>query len=123
MTPILRKAAPWAFFALVVFWTWGPVRFRPSFGHPNLERFAAFFVLAALTALIYRFRRWLLGFAIAAAAIILEVGQQFIPGRDARVSDAMVKVAGAVIGVVLIAILQSLTRHSGALRAPSPSST
>lgn len=123
MIAILRKAAPWVFFALVVFWTWGPLKFRPSFGHPDLERFGAFFVLAALVALTYRWPKWRIGLAICAAAAILEFGQEFVPGRDARMSDAIAKIAGAFVAVVLIAVFQALARRADPLSSPSPHST
>jgi VanZ family protein len=36
------------------------------------------------------------------AALGLEMGQLLVPGRDARVSDALVKTFGAVCGVFLV---------------------
>jgi VanZ family protein len=107
---IARKIAPWAFVALIAFWTLGPIWDRPYTGHAQLERFGAFFVLGFLFALAYP-RHWrLVGLAVVMIALGLEFSQLFAQGRHARWSDAAVKVAGGVLGVSLASLGDRLAR-------------
>ena len=54
----LSGALAWLLAGAIVFWTLGPVADRPQSGHPQAERFAAFFVLAVCWALAYPRRPW-----------------------------------------------------------------
>jgi VanZ family protein len=84
---------------LIIIFTLGPVGLRPQTGHPDVERFLAFVAVAAVfTLALPRRLAWVL-IGVVLMAISLEVGQLLIPGRDARVTDAVVKVLGGVIGV------------------------
>jgi hypothetical protein len=112
-SPTLRRfaaALPWVLIAGLVFVTWCPPHLRPHFGSANMERFAAFFVTAA--AFVFGFPRrggWIaLGVVLVAA--ILEVGQLFIPGRDAHLRDALVKCVGGLSGVAAATIAQHIRR-------------
>lgn len=87
--------------------TLGPVGLRPQLGHPLMERFAAYVALGAAFSVAYPRRRAWVALAVACAACGLEVGQLLVPGRDARVADALVKAVGAVSGVLFITGLQS----------------
>lgn len=101
MAVFFRRVAPWLVLACIVFWTLGPVNDRPVFGHPQLERFAAYFCLGALLAAGYP-KRWAwTAVFISALAIGIELAQLFIPGRDAGVQDAAAKVLGGLAGVLL----------------------
>jgi VanZ family protein len=97
----------WVLLGLIAFWTLGPLDGRPRLGPPQLERFGAYFVLAAAFAVAYA-RPRLVAVAIAVLAVALELGQLLVPGRDAGVPDAIAKVAGAIAGVVVIAGLRAV---------------
>ena len=99
---ILSGVFAWLLAGVIVFWTLGPVVDRPQAGHPFGERFAAFFVLGACWAFAHPRRQILVLAAVSCGAVLLELGQILVPGRDARVSDAVDKVAGAVCGVMVV---------------------
>lgn len=90
--------------ALVVVFTLGPVSDRPQFGHPQSERYLAFMALGLCWAAACPGRLWRVFVALAVAAALLEAAQALAPGRDPRVTDALVKIAGAATGVGLIAV-------------------
>jgi VanZ family protein len=99
----LRVAAAWTMLALIVFWTLGPLAYRPKLAPPQLERFGAYLVLGALFVWAYG-RPRLVGALLAVVAVALELGQLLVPGRDAGFPDAMAKVLGAIVGVGLVAV-------------------
>jgi VanZ family protein len=118
----------WALLCVIVFTTWGPQSLRPHLGDPQFERFGAYF--AATVAFVFAYPRRPAAIAAAAvvAALFLEVGQLFIPGRDAGVADAMAKAMGGLAGAALAAILSRPWRmftNSGAGKVPAaaPKST
>jgi hypothetical protein len=84
--------------AVVAFVTLCPIGLRPHLATANEERFGAYFILGALIALAAR-RRGLAATAfVVVLAFGLEAAQLLTPGRDAAVSDAMVKALGGVFG-------------------------
>ena len=88
---------------LAIAWvTLCPPAMRPSLGPPDLERFLAFVGMGALGAAAFPTRRMSVLFALVAFAVALEFGQALIPGRDPRVSDALIKAAGAVTGILTV---------------------
>jgi VanZ family protein len=106
MKRLLTPIAAWVFLALIAFWTLGPVEDRPRLGPPQLERFGAYFVLGALFAYAYA-RPRLVAVSLAIVAVGLELGQLFVPGRDAGVPDAIAKALGAIAGVAVVAAAQA----------------
>lgn len=111
MKRFLLPLAAWVLAACVVLFTLGPASDRPQFGHPQLERFAAFLALGLCWGAAYP--RWLgrvlLGLTVA--AIGLESAQAFAPGRDPGLPDALAKIGGAMAGVAVIAGLRRLGRR------------
>jgi hypothetical protein len=88
--------------AVIVFATLCPMAWRPRLSeNPDLERFTAFAALGFAAKLAFPRRHvWtILGLGVAAAS--LEAGQRLIPGRDAHLWDAVVKMLGAAAGVQL----------------------
>ena len=83
--------------------TLGPVSERPQLGHPQDERFAAFFALGVCWAAAYPARLWRVLGGLVLAAILLEAAQALVPGRDPGVPDALAKVMGAMAAVALVA--------------------
>jgi VanZ family protein len=104
----------WLLAGLIVIWTWGPVGLRPGVGHPQLERFFAYFFLAVALTAAYPSRKRLIAVAVVAAAIVLEIGQAFIPGRDAGVADALAKMAGGMLGVLLAPLTRAVLHKPSA---------
>jgi VanZ family protein len=107
-SPAIRRlalAAGWLLIGAIVVMTLGPVRLRPQYGHPQLERFAAYLALGSAFAAAYPRRRAWVTVGLSAVAVGLEIGQNFIPGRDAGVPDAIAKVLGVAAGVLVVRLL------------------
>ena len=86
--------------AVIVFSTLSPLSLRPKTGYPDLERFVAFFLVAACFAVAFPRRAWMVLVAVVLGAALLEAAQLLVPGRDAHVHDAAVKAAGGVLGLM-----------------------
>ena len=97
----------------VIVMTLGPLSDRPGIGHPQLERFAAYFVLGATWALAFPRRMLTVGIVIAAAAAGLELAQFLAPDRDPRFVDAMAKIVGDVTGVATTMFFDARRRQTG----------
>ncbi len=96
--------------ASITFVTLCPIGLRPHLASANEERFGAYFVLGVLIALTSP-RRWLRAIAIVASlACVLEAGQLLVPGRDAALSDAVIKALGGVVGAVAVQFIFPLRR-------------
>jgi VanZ family protein len=97
------RLTAWVLFVAVVAMTVGPLSLRPQTNFsPNIERFAAYAVLGLLFALAYPRRQpWLLGLFLVATAGVLELGQLFVPHRDAHLSDFLFKAAGALVSLIV----------------------
>ena len=93
----------WALLGFVVFATWGPQSLRPHLGGAQFERFGAYFVAAMAFVFAYPRRPLLIAVAAVIVALFLELGQLFIPGRDAGVADAIAKSLGGLAGAGLAA--------------------
>ena len=102
----VRRAAAfaaWTLIAYVVFVTLGPQKMRPHLGDAQLERFGSYFITAAMFVVGYPKRPLAICAAAMAVAILLEVGQLLVPGRDAGVPDAMAKAVGGLVGAAVAA--------------------
>src|ERR1700692_3929417 len=64
-----------------------------------LERFLAYAVLGLLFYLAYPRRIIFVCVLVFGSALVLELLQIFVPDRDARVSDALEKMAGGAVGI------------------------
>ena len=91
--------AAWLCVAILIFVTLCPIGLRPKTGLPNFERPAAYFLTGSAFLIAYA-RRWpLVIIGVAVLAATLEGAQYFIPTRDPRLVDAMVKIAGGETGI------------------------
>jgi VanZ family protein len=111
----LAKLAAWLCVGLIVYATLVPLGMRPTAGEvgPDYERFAAYAVTSALMVLAYPRHPVRVGLMIVAIAVILEISQLAVPGRDARIADALVKVMGGLSGLVLSLFLRRLMNGYG----------
>jgi VanZ family protein len=101
----------WGLALFIVFATWGPQSTRPHLASAALERFGAYFAVAALFVAAYPGRPWTIAAAAVAFAVTLEFGQFFAVGRDPGVRDAVQKALGGVCGVMAAAAAARLERR------------
>jgi hypothetical protein len=101
MTKSFAQVLAWSLAAAIVVMTLGPVGLRPQLGHPSIERFIAYVTVGGAFSIAYPKHRAWVALAVVCGALGLEMGQLLVPGRDARLTDAMVKAVGAVCGVLL----------------------
>lgn len=92
--------AAWLSLAFIAYATLSPIGLRPHVGGPGFEHLAAFAVTGLLFGLAYPRALVPVIVLVLCSACILEVLQLFVPGRHARVSDLVVKLAGGGIGII-----------------------
>lgn len=106
LVTIILRVLPWLLLAAIAFVTLSPIGLRPvTDAPPNVERAAAFAVLGAAFALGYPNRLGRVMVLVCAAAVGLEALQYVAAGRHARIGDAVVKLAGGLVGVLVGALL------------------
>ncbi|GAC1413030.1 MAG: hypothetical protein NVSMB6_14940 [Burkholderiaceae bacterium] len=94
--------AAWALLAFIVYATISPIQNRPTISRSaDLEHLLAFAVLGGLFCLAYPRRIVLVSFIVLGSAITLELLQLVTPDRHARILDAIEKMAGGAVGVVI----------------------
>jgi peptidoglycan/LPS O-acetylase OafA/YrhL len=101
----LRRVAvllAWSLAIGLILVTWGPQALRPRIAHPSVERFGAFFLTAAIFVAAYPRRAVTIALASVVFAVALELGQFLAPGRDPRISDAIVKSLGGLCGAAAV---------------------
>jgi VanZ family protein len=115
MFRIFAKVAAWLSVGFIVYATLVPLGMRPTAGKigPDYERFVAYAVTSTLMVLAYPRHPARVGLGVIAMAVILEISQLAIPDRDARVADALMKVAGGLSGLTLSLFLQRLVKGYG----------
>jgi hypothetical protein len=111
MNRFLLLLSAWASAGAIVAFTLGPVACRPQFGHPQLERFAAFLVLGACWGAAYHRRPLRVLAGLTLGAVGLELAQALAPGRDAGAPDALAKVCGAAVGVAAVVLIRAAARR------------
>jgi len=109
----LLRIVAWALLFGIAFSTLSPIWLRPESGlPPNVERFGAFLVLSFVFTLAYPHRLLRVILTVAAAAVALEALQLVIPGRDARLHDLIVKLAGGGLGTGFGVLIPGLFERS-----------
>jgi VanZ family protein len=116
------SAAAWACLVFIALATLSPAHLRPgpTEDEPALivfvEHVGAFSVLGLLFAIGYPRRPVFVCIAVLGSALVLELAQILIPDRDARIFDALEKMAGGVCGVIVGFRLCGPRAFSGRLR-------
>jgi VanZ family protein len=119
--------ASWAALAFIAYATVAPISGRPEidtggflnlFAH--LDHYIAFAVLGGLFTLAYP-RHWTWVCVIVfGSAVLLEIAQLLTPDRHARVSDAVQKMLGGMIGITVARGLILLQHSVGWRIKPAP---
>jgi len=99
--------AAWACLIFIIYATLSSIEARPQLTSAGfykafftiVERFGAYAALGLLFYLAYPRNITPVCFLVFGSAIALELLQIFIPGRDARVLDALEKLAGGTAGI------------------------
>ena len=120
MIPKLIAAAAWSCLVFIVYATLSSIEARPELTGAGfykafftvLERFAAYAVLGLLFYLAYPSNVLFVCLLVFGSAIILEFLQIFIPDRDARIIDALEKLAGGAAGILGASTFLSLTKKT-----------
>ena len=113
----LIDVAAWACLAFIVYATLSPLSLRPELTRTEsdlvvfIERFGAYALLGCLFCLTYPSRILLVGLIVFGSAVLLEFLQIFVPDRDARISDALVKLAGGFVGISLARAIQTFSGY------------
>jgi VanZ family protein len=126
-TTILRliTAAAWVAIIVVAYATLTKVGFvygiyfklAPLLRHPAMQTYAhfehviAFALLGALFTLAYPKRLLLVCCIVLGAAVLLEIAQTLTPDRHGTLIDALEKIAGGAIGIVLVRSIQHFRRR------------
>jgi Trk-type K+ transport system membrane component len=103
---IVFRLVAWLLVVAIVVFTLSPIEVRPTTAAPvSLERFAAFAAIGVAMGLAYPKHR--LGILIVVIGLVgvLEVAQNFVPGRHGRLPDGMVKASGALLGAVFTMVI------------------
>lgn len=101
LSTIMRVGA-WVLLAALIVMTLGPIQYRPRTVLPvDIERAGAFFAVGLAFALAYPNHVWWAVLFVITGTIGLEWLQNFRPDRHGREGDAIVKIAGASIGLAI----------------------
>lgn len=106
------RAAAWLLVLAAVVLTLGPQQVRPYTGiNHDLEHGLAFALVGLAFGLGYPQGRVLLAVLVVAAVGLMEVLQQWVPGRHAYFSDFVINGSGACAGIAAGALLDLLRRR------------
>ena len=95
------QTSAWLALAAILFVTTSPIDLRPHDVLPvDFDRAAAFAVMATFFVLAYPKHWFIVGLAVVMGAGGIELFQELSPSRHAQVADALVKAAGASLGVL-----------------------
>jgi hypothetical protein len=118
MTPtVFFRWVAWLLVLAIAVFTLLPIELRPVTEAPvSLERFAAFGAIGAAFSLGYPKHRLSILLLLLGIAGLLEVAQNYVPGRHGRVPDGLVKTSGALVGAAFatfVARYSSLLNKAG----------
>jgi VanZ like family len=102
----LAAVAAWALLGYIAFATLGPIGTRPTLGTPPIyERVAAFFVFGALLNFGYPRQLVLVCLIVVGSAAMLELAQLITPDRHGRILDALEKITGGGVGIMISRVM------------------
>jgi VanZ family protein len=107
----VTRLGGWILVMAILALSFVPANLRPETGLPhNLEHFAIFCATGVCFGVGYDRRRVLTSIALVVFAAAVELGQNFVPDRHARLTDFIVDAAAASIGVLLAALVTRVTQ-------------
>jgi VanZ family protein len=112
----LITIAAWACLIFIAYATLSPASARPELTSAEpvlvvfIERFGAYALLGFLFYLTYSHRLAFVCLFVFGSAVLLEMLQIFIPDRDARIVDAVEKLAGGAAGISAASLFLSYAR-------------
>lgn len=102
----VSRAAAWLLLGAIGVFTLSPIEMRPVTQAPvSLERLGAFALIGAAFCYAYPKHRYAILISLVALTAFLEIAQNHVPGRHGRLSDGLVKVLGAFLGVAFTALI------------------
>jgi len=107
--------ASWACLLFIVYATLSSHSGRPGLTSAEseltvfIERFGAYALLGCLFCLTYPQRVVLVCVIAFGSAVLLEFLQIFVPDRDARILDALVKLEGGFVGISFTNAIQTFS--------------
>ena len=112
-------AAAWLLLVFIAYATLTSIEARPELYSDGfykasftiLERFGAYGVLGLLFYFAYPRQVGFVCLLVFGSAVFLEILQIFVPDRDARVVDALEKMAGGAAGMLAARAFLALARH------------
>lgn len=105
------RVLAWASLFAIFLFTDAPIWLRPvTHFSPNLERFAALCVVAAMFVIAYPKRVIPIAAFLICAVAAFELMQMLFAGRHATLHDAAVKNAGVLVGVWAGSFLDDVSR-------------
>lgn len=112
MVDKIATVTAWACFAFIVYATVAPIERRPALPRAinigRLEHLGAFALLGGLFCAAYPQHLIMIGLLTIGTAILLELAQTFRPDRHGRLSDALWKMAGGLVGVLVVQVFRSI---------------
>jgi VanZ family protein len=106
MTPKVFRWVAWLLVLAITVFTLSPIELRPVTQAPvSLERFAAFAIIGAAFCLGYPKQRFGILILLIGLVGLLEVAQNYVPGRHGRLPDGLVKASGVFLGVTFAALV------------------
>jgi hypothetical protein len=106
----LAVAAAWSCLVFIIYATLSSIDARPVIAggfFTVVERFGAFAVLGFVFCLAYPRNFTFVCIVVFGSAVTLELLQNLVPLRDARLLDAVEKLLGGAAGIALAMVLQS----------------
>jgi hypothetical protein len=101
MVQNIARVAALIVFAIIAYATLSLIDYRPRTGFVGLEREVAYLFLGFALAVAFPSRFWLVALALVAIAFGLEFAQQLTPDRHGRIIDAVQKLGGGIVGLLI----------------------
>lgn len=112
MITTMSRGAAWLLVLAAIVLTLGPQKFRPYTGiEHDIEHGLAFALVGIAFGMGYPKSRLLMAALAVAAAALMEILQQWVPGRHAYFSDFVINGLGACAGIAAATLLDRLRRR------------
>jgi VanZ family protein len=108
-TAAIVRFLAWLLVAAITALSILPAEFRPVTPAPSfLEHFTVFLITGMAFCFGYRDRKVVVSVFLPLFAGSIEFAQLWVPGRHSRLSDLLVNISGALVGIEAIALISKL---------------